>query len=197
MKKKNIFYTLIPLVILQGCFEHFEESAPIDQLIMETKQSVNQRVRARKIESVANAVNLDQTSLFYLQQGRDPFTPAGFFRAFFTKDSVVPLASKVRLLEDPTRPKGYKPGPFEKYDLNGINMIGVMSLANGETAALIDVGNNKIMMLRKGDYIGRDFGLVTDISEKMISIEEKFGSANRDDPDAWIVLPNKIDLRIK
>lgn len=198
MNKKMIISLLLSTVILQGCIEQFERSAPVEERIMETKQSVAQRVRSIKIESVANQVSLGDTSLFYLQQGRDPFVATGFFKGLFNYgDFNVVSSSKVRLKEDPSRPKGYRPGPFEKYELSGVAMIGVMSLTDGETAALIDVGQNKIMMLKKGDYIGRDFGIVTNITEKSVLIEEKFGSTSREEPDAWIVLPNKIDLKIK
>lgn len=189
---------LVVTVILQGCIEQFERSVPVEERIMETKQSVAQRVKSIKIESVANQISLGDTSLFYLQQGRDPFVATGFFKGLFNYgDFNVVSNSKVRLKEDPSRPKGYRPGPFEKYEVGGVSMIGVMSLMDGETAALIDVGQNKIMMLKKGDYIGRDFGVVIEITEKSVLIEEKFGSTNREDPDAWIVLPNKIDLKIK
>ena len=198
MNKKMIISILISTVILQGCIEQFERSAPVEERIMETKQSVAQRVKSIKIESVANQISLGDTSLFYLQQGRDPFVATGFFKGLFNYgDFNVVSNSKVRLKEDPSRPKGYRPGPFERYEVGGVTMIGVMSLMDGETAALIDVGQNKIMMLKKGDYIGRDFGKVTEITEKSVLIEEKFGSTSRDDPDAWIVLPNKIDLKIK
>lgn len=198
MNKKIIISVLVSTILLQGCLEQFEESTPIEQRIIETKQNVSQKVRARQIESVANRVSLGDTSLFYLQQGRDPFVATGFFKGFFSYGDInIASSSKVRLKDDPSRPAGYKPGPFEKYELSGLSMIGVMSLANGETAALIDVGQNKIMMIRIGDYIGKDHGKVTDISEKSVTMEEKFGSINRDDPDAWVVLPNKIDLKIK
>lgn len=198
MNKKIIVSVLVSTVVLQGCLEQFERSRPIEERIMETKQAVRQKVKARNFESIANRISLGDTSLFYLQQGRDPFVATGFFKGIFDYgEYAVGGSSTVRLKEDPSRPKGYKPGPFEKYELGGVTMIGMMALDNGETAALIDVGNNKIMMLRKGDYIGRDFGVVTDIDEKSVSIEEKFGSVNREDPDAWIVVPNKIDLKIK
>ena len=198
MNKKILISVLVSTVVLQGCIEQFERSAPVEERIMETKQAVTQRVKSIKIESVANQISLGDTSLFYLQQGRDPFVATGFFKGLFNYgDFNVVSNSKVRLKEDPSRPKGYRPGPFEKYEVGGVSMIGVMSLLDGETAALIDVGQNKIMMLKKGDYIGRDFGVVTDITEKSVLIEEKFGSTSREDPDAWIVLPNKIDLKIK
>lgn len=199
MNRKIIISTLISTFVLQGCIEQFERSESVEKRIMETKQMVSKRVKTVKIESVANQISLGDTSLFYLQQGRDPFIATGFFKSLVergipTKSSgVIPQ----RLKEDPSRPKGYRPGPLEKYEIGGVAMIGVMSLMNGETAALIDVGQNKIMMLKKGDYIGRDFGIVTKITEKSVLIEEKFGSTNRADPDAWIVLPNKIDLKIK
>jgi len=198
MNTKMIMSILFSVVVLQGCIEQFERSAPVEERIMETKQSVAQRVKSIRIESVANQISLGDTSLFYLQQGRDPFVATGFFKGLFNYgDFNVVSNSKVRLKEDPSRPKGYRPGPLERYEVSGVTMIGVMSLMDGETAALIDVGQNKIMMLKKGDYIGRDFGKVTEITEKSVLIEEKFGSTSRDDPDAWIVLPNKIDLKIK
>ena len=198
MNKKIMMSIVFSSVLLQGCIDQFERSVPVEERIMETKQSVSQRVRSIKIESVANQISLGDTTLFYLQQGRDPFVATGFFEGIFNYgDFKGPTNSIVRLKADPSRPKGYKPGPFERYELGGVSMIGVMSLANGETAALIDVGQNKIMMLKKGDYIGRDFGIVTEITEKSVIIDEKFGSVNKDDPDAWVVVPNKIDLKIK
>lgn len=198
MNKKMIISVLLMSAILQGCIEQFESPVPIEDRVLETKQSVAQRVKTIKIDTVADKMSLGDSSLFYIQQGRDPFIATGFFKGFFQYGFNVVLETKVRLKEDPSRPKGYRPGPFEKYELNSMSMIGVMSLANGETAALIDVGQNKIMMLKKGDYIGRDFGIVTDITEKAVLIDEKFGSMNREDSGAaWIVLPNKIELKIK
>lgn len=198
MNKKIMLSILASSIILQGCIEQFERSAPIEERIMETKQAVTQKVRARQIESVTNQLSLGDTTLFYLQQGRDPFVAAGFFKDIFDDGfQVAGGPTLVRLKEDPSRPKGYKPGPFEKYELNGLTMIGVMSLVNGKTAALIDVGQNKIMMLNEGDYIGKDSGRVTNITEKAVFIEEKFGAPTKDEPDAWTELPNKIDLKIK
>lgn len=61
MNKKIMISVLVSTCILQGCIEQFERSGPVEERIMETKQSVAQKVRSIKIESVANQVSLGDT----------------------------------------------------------------------------------------------------------------------------------------
>lgn len=194
----KIMTVLVSAFILQGCFEQFERGEPVEERIMDTKQSVALKVKSRKFDSIANSLDMGDTTLFYIAQGRDPFVASGSFKGVFDYgDFDIAVQSKVRLKHDPERPEGYKPGPLEKYELDNLKMIGVISLQNGETAALIDDGKGKIIMARVGDYIGRDFGRINKITERDIFIDEKFAPGNKEDPNAWVSAPNKISLKIK
>lgn len=197
MKKKALSLIVFSL-ILQGCFDVYEMNKPIEERIMETNQNVSIKVKQQNKNSPPILIGISENKMIYLPQGRDPFIPAGIMGVLIPQIPIgIPVQQYTRLTSDPSRPNGYQTGPFEKYELEQITMIGVMSQPNGAQAALINVGNDKIIMLHKGDYIGKDHGLVTEITERKVSIEEKFGAATRKTPDAWVVQPNEIPLQIK
>lgn len=59
---------------------------------------------------------------------------------------------------------------LEKYPLESLKMIGYMNV-NKRPMAVISV-DEKIKQVKVGDYIGLDFGMVTQISDKEIELRE-------------------------
>lgn len=195
---KNIFSVAVFSLVLHGCFDQYERNKSVEERVMETKQTVSQKVRRQKTDPIPTVTGVTDNALIYLPQGRDPFIAMGVFGNLIKWGEWKDVApQRVRIARDPSRPADYKAGPFEKYDIEQLTMIGVMSQPNGATAALIDVGNNRIMMVHKGDYIGKDHGLIKEITENKVLIDEKFSAATKTNPDAWMVLPNEIRLKIK
>lgn len=91
----------------------------------------------------------------------DPFRPE---RIDIAKAGVAASASK--LAPDQNRPKE----PLEAFPLESIQMLGTIT-QNKETFALVKAGSN-LYRVRKGNYMGQNFGVITDIDDGQISLKE-------------------------
>jgi len=70
------------------------------------------------------------------------------------------------LAPDMNRPRE----PLEAFPLDAIQMVGTLKQAN-EIHALVKAGQN-VYRVKKGNYMGQNFGLVTAIDEGQISLKE-------------------------
>jgi type IV pilus assembly protein PilP len=68
---------------------------------------------------------------------------------------------------DLTRPKE----PLEAYSLETLKLVGMLS-KQGAMHAVIKTPENAIYHVRKGNYVGQDFGLVTQITESDVTLRE-------------------------
>ena len=93
----------------------------------------------------------------------DPFRPSRIEVATAGGGSAPTGAGK---LPDFDRPKE----PLEAFPLESIQMVG--SLTQGrETFGLVKAGPN-LYRVRKGNYMGQNFGVITGIDEVQISLKE-------------------------
>lgn len=60
--------------------------------------------------------------------------------------------------------------PLEAFPLDGIQMVGTLKQAN-EIYAVVRAGQN-LYRVKKGNYMGQNFGLITAIDEGQISLKE-------------------------
>lgn len=88
-------------------------------------------------------------------------------------------------LPDPFRPRKLSTGggggmqpdlarpkePLEAFSLETLKMVGVLS-RQGVIHAVIKTPDNAIYHVRKGNYVGQNFGLVTQIGESEVSLRE-------------------------
>jgi len=68
---------------------------------------------------------------------------------------------------DLTRPKE----PLEAFSLETLKLVGMLS-KKGARHAVIKTPENAIYHVRKGNYVGQDFGLVTQITETDVTLRE-------------------------
>ena len=68
---------------------------------------------------------------------------------------------------DLTRPKE----PLEAFSLETLKLVGMLS-KQGAMHAVIKTPENAIYHVRKGNYVGQDFGLVTQITESDVTLRE-------------------------
>ena len=61
--------------------------------------------------------------------------------------------------------------PLEAYPLENLRMVGTLQ-QNKTIYALVKSPDNNLFRIKPGNYIGQDFGLVTDISESAIKLKE-------------------------
>jgi type IV pilus assembly protein PilP len=91
----------------------------------------------------------------------DPFRPE---RIDIAKAGVAATTSK--LAPDQNRPKE----PLEAFPLESIQMLGTIT-QNKETFALVKAGTN-LYRVRKGNYMGQNFGVITGIDDGQIALKE-------------------------
>jgi len=68
---------------------------------------------------------------------------------------------------DLTRPKE----PLEAFSLETLKMVGVLS-QKGVIQAVIKTPDNAVYHVKKGNYIGQNFGLITQITDSEVTLRE-------------------------
>ena len=61
--------------------------------------------------------------------------------------------------------------PLEAYPLENLRMVGTLQ-QNKATFALVKSPDNNLFRVRLGNYMGQNFGVITEISESVIKIKE-------------------------
>jgi type IV pilus assembly protein PilP len=111
----------------------------------------------------------------------DPFRPdridvAGAPRA--------PRSDLSKMAPDLNRPKE----PLEAFPLESLQMLGTI-MQNRETFALVKAGPN-LYRVRKGNYLGLNFGIVTGIDEVAINLKELV----QDGQGEWVERASALQL---
>lgn len=94
---------------------------------------------------------------------RDPFEIISFNQA--QPGSEQRSTSKLR--PDEARPKE----PLEAFPLDSLRMVGVLE-QQGSTWALVRATDGTIHRVRKGNYVGQNYGKITQISENEVDLVE-------------------------
>ena len=108
----------------------------------------------------------------------DPFGPAKI-------ELAVAAAAKSKVganAPDTTRPKE----PLEAYPLESLKMVGTLT-QKGVTFALVRA-DSSVYRIKKGNYLGQNFGIVTEISENQINLKELVQDASGDWTERKIAL---------
>ena len=61
--------------------------------------------------------------------------------------------------------------PLEAYPLENLRMVGTLQ-QNKQTFALVKSPDNNLFRVKPGNYLGQNFGLITEISESTIKLKE-------------------------
>ena len=97
----------------------------------------------------------------------EPFT----YNAFDLPDPFKPRKLSTGggggMQPDLNRPKE----PLEAFSLETLKMVGVLS-KNGSINAVVKTPDNAIYHVKKGNYMGQNFGLITQISESEVNLRE-------------------------
>jgi len=119
--------------------------------------------------------------VLYQAEGEvDPFRPD---RIIVAKATPAPAIGKSPDLD---RPKE----PLESFPLDQIQMVGAIIRANHETYGLVKAGPN-LYRVRKGNYLGLNYGVVTAIDESQITLKELV----QDSSGEWVDRPASLMLQ--
>ena len=113
----------------------------------------------------------------------DPFDPQKMILAAARQAQSRASTSSIRPDLDRRREM------LEGYPLDQLRMVGTLRQA-GNQVALIDAAG-QTFMVRRGNYMGQNFGLVTKISETEVDLKEIV----QDAAGEWIERPTKLELQ--
>jgi len=118
----------------------------------------------------------------YTAEGEtDPFRPE---RIDVAAARLAPSANSLRVEKERDRPKE----PLEAFPLESIQMMGTITQEK-EVFALVKAGPN-LYRVRKGNYMGQNFGVVTGIDESQISLKELI----QDSGGEWVERSSALQL---
>jgi type IV pilus assembly protein PilP len=118
----------------------------------------------------------------YTAEGQiDPFRPE---RIEVAAARGAASASTALIEEQKKRP----PEPLEAFPLESIQMLGTIT-QNKETFALVKAGPN-LYRVRKGNYMGQNFGVITAIDEAQINLKELVQDSSGD----WVERTSSLQL---
>ncbi len=125
---------------------------------------------------------MDELQTFVAESGKDmqgriePLPKVKAYEPFTYEAFDLPDPFKPRKLTtsggggkqpDLTRPKE----PLEAFSLETLKMVGVLS-KRGKIHAVIKTPDNTVYHVRKGNYVGQNFGLITHIGEGEVTLRE-------------------------
>jgi len=118
-----------------------------------------------------------------------PYTGEGQIDPFRTERIEVaqntrPSGSESKLAEHEKRVKE----PLEAFPLESIQMLGTIT-QNKETFALVKAGPN-LYRVKKGNYLGQNFGVITAIDEAAINLKELV----QDSGGEWVERSTSLQL---
>lgn len=114
---------------------------------------------------------------------RGPFQP--LIRVELAEEGET--GPKNDLKPDFERPKE----PLEAFKLEGLVMVGTIHMLDlGSLTALVRDANGEIHRVHKGNYIGRNYGEIMDVSETQIDIVEIVPNGR----DGWMKRPRNLVL---
>jgi type IV pilus assembly protein PilP len=160
-------------IVVAGCGadEHGDLKEELNQLTKDLRGRVDPLPQVRPYEPVP-----------YTAEGViDPFRPE---RIEVASARGSPSASASLIEEQKKRP----PEPLEAFPLESIQMLGTIT-QNKETFALVKAGPN-LYRVKKGNYMGQNFGVITEIDEAQISLKELVQDSTGD----WVERVSSLQL---
>ncbi len=161
-------------VVLAACGgeQHSDLKREMSEMTKDLRGRVDPLPQVRPYEPVA----------YQAENETDPFRPSRIDVAAAGTAGVQAGSGKQ---PDPDRPKE----PLEAFPLESIQMVG--SLTQGrETFGLVKAGPN-LYRVRKGNYMGQNFGVITGIDEVQISMKELIQEGSGE----WVERASSLQLQ--
>ena len=165
---------VIAALALAGCAgdEHGDLKQELAQLTKDFRGRVDPLPQVKPYEPVP-----------YTAEGQvDPFRPERIDVA--AQRALTPNITNGRIDKERDRPKE----PLEAYALESIQMMGTIT-QHKETFGLVKAGPN-LYRVRKGNYMGQNFGVITGIDEAQISLKELV----QDGVGEWVERASNLQL---
>lgn len=115
------------------------------------------------------------------------FTPVTFLNPLdpFKEKPVLALLVSDKYAPDFSRRKEQ----LETYALNNLKMTGVI-IKSGVISAMIESDDGRTHYVKKGNYMGQNYGQIKEVTESKIVLEERVKDAAGD----WSIKPVNVEL---
>jgi type IV pilus assembly protein PilP len=173
MSRRAIVGSLLLVGLLASCGgeEHRDLKEELANLTKDMRGRVEPLPQVKPYEPVP-----------YTAEGQvDPFRPE---RIEVAAAGRAASASTSLIEEQKKRP----PEPLEAFPLESIQMLGTIT-QHKETFALVKAGPN-LYRVRKGNYMGQNFGVITEIDEAQINLKELVQDSTGD----WVERMSALQL---
>jgi type IV pilus assembly protein PilP len=173
MSRRAIVGSLLLVGLLASCGgeEHRDLKEELANLTKDMRGRVEPLPQVKPYEPVP-----------YTAEGQvDPFRPE---RIEVAAAGRAASASTSLIEEQKKRP----PEPLEAFPLESIQMLGTITQKK-ETFALVKAGPN-LYRVKKGNYMGQNFGVITEIDEAQISLKELVQDSSGD----WVERMSTLQL---
>jgi type IV pilus assembly protein PilP len=171
----RLWVPTLTAALLAGCAPSNE--AELRQWMSEVRQQVRPIAQTVPEPKVFTPYSYESRTLV------DPFDAQKVVMAVARQQQVRATASAIRPDLERRRET------LEGYSLDQIKMVGTMRQSN-VNVALLETGG-ATHMVRVGNYVGQNFGLVTRISEAEVQIKEVV----QDAAGEWVERPAKLELQ--
>lgn len=162
-----------------GGDEHSDLKSELDRMTKDMRGRIEKLPEVKPYEPVAYKAEKDNQGKPFV----DPFRPSRIEVA--PRDDIPPSIPTVRVKQEQDRAKE----PLEAFALESIQMQGTLTQGK-ETFALVKAGSN-LYRVRKGNYMGQNFGVITAIDEGQISLKELV----QDGGGEWIERQSSLQLQ--
>jgi len=155
---RNFIYLVIGLSLcacLLACIEE-ETSSPRKQKATVKSKPPVKSVAAPSTKAAIEEEKKEPEFVYFSEGRRDPFVPLSRIRA-----------SLVNVVDE--EPKT----PLQSYDVVQFKLVGVI-VGMGAPKAMVVAPDGKSYVLAKGVKIGKNNGVITDITSESVSIQEKY-----------------------
>ncbi len=162
----------ICILILSGCSGD-QQHADLDQKMIDARNRPQGTIEPLPTYPPAERFNYSALAL------RSPFEPPAILNG---EEKIS--GNKVDAPDQSRRKE-----PLELVNYNALSMVGTLS-KDSKIWALIDDGNGRVHRVRTGNYLGRNFGLITDVGTFEIEIMETVP----DGKGEWINRPRTMAM---
>jgi len=162
-----------------GGDEHSDLKSELDRMTKDMRGRIEKLPEVKPYEPVAYKAEKDAQGKPFV----DPFRPSRIEVA--QAEKVAPSAATARVNQEQDRAKE----PLEAFALESIQMQGTLTQGK-ETFALVKAGSN-LYRVRKGNYMGQNFGVITAIDEGQVSLKELV----QDGGGEWIERQSSLQLQ--
>jgi len=100
------------------------------------------------------------------------YKPEGKIDPFENPFKVSAPQETVQQAEDKNKPERVRQTPLERIDLSQLTLVGVIKFTSGYQA-IVEEQSGKGYVIKKGTYIGTNYGQVADIQDDRIVVQEK------------------------